>query len=80
MITLDMLMQDVEATRLSYSPLVEIAISYHALTAYNTVIAPNSQQEFWLADAALQASLIGRPADVAVGMNPAAPASAGSAH
>ncbi len=52
MITLDMLMQDVEATRLSYSPLVEIAISYHALTAYSSVIAPNSQQAFWLADAA----------------------------
>jgi outer membrane protein TolC len=42
--------------------------------------ALDAVKEFWLADAALQASLIGRPADVAVGMNPAAPASAGSAH
>jgi outer membrane protein TolC len=42
--------------------------------------ALDAVKEFWLADAALQASLIGRPADVAVGMNPAAPASAGAAH
>lgn len=42
--------------------------------------ALDAVKEFWLADAGLQASLIGRPADVAVGMNPAAPASAGAAH
>jgi DNA-binding transcriptional ArsR family regulator len=53
MITLDMLMQDVEATRLSYSPLVEIAVSYHALTAYRHVVPPTSQQSRWLDEAEL---------------------------
>src|SRR5690606_7134862 len=51
MIILDMLMQDVEATRLSYSPLVEVSISYHALTAYTAVMQPNFQQARWLDDA-----------------------------
>jgi DNA-binding HxlR family transcriptional regulator len=51
MITLDMLMQDVEATRLSYSPLVEVAVSYHALTAYRHVVPPNAQQARWMSDA-----------------------------
>jgi DNA-binding HxlR family transcriptional regulator len=51
MITLDMLMQDVEATRLSYSPLVEVAVSYHALTAYRNVVPPTVQQSLWLIEA-----------------------------
>jgi DNA-binding transcriptional ArsR family regulator len=51
MITLDMLMQDVEATRLSYSPLVEVAVSYHALTAYRRIVPPNPQQARWLQEA-----------------------------
>ena len=44
----------------------------------NTVIAAiNTEQQFWLADAALQASLIGRPTNTALSV--AAPASAAAA-
>jgi outer membrane protein TolC len=42
--------------------------------------ALDAAKEFWLADAALQAALIGRPTNVSVGTNPAAAASSGAAH
>jgi outer membrane protein TolC len=46
-----------------------------------TVLAAlDALKEFWLADAALQAAIIGRPANVAVGLNAMVPASSGAAH
>ena len=47
----------------------------------NTVVAAiNAEQQFWLADAALQASLIGRPTSTALTVMTTAPSSAGGGH
>ena len=47
----------------------------------NTVMAAiNAEQQFWLADAALQASLIGRPANVSLSAAPPASSGGGEAH
>jgi len=42
--------------------------------------ALDAVKEFWLADAALQSALVGRPTSVAVGVNPVTTASSGAAH
>jgi outer membrane protein TolC len=42
--------------------------------------AINSEQQFWLADAALQASLIGRPINTVLAAMPAAPAGGAAPH
>ncbi|RYH67266.1 MAG: transporter, partial [Alcaligenaceae bacterium] len=47
----------------------------------NSVMAAlNAEQQFWLADAALQASLIGKPTSVGVSGGGAAAAEAGAGH
>ncbi|PUE58552.1 transporter [Limnohabitans curvus] len=47
----------------------------------NTVIAAiNSEQQFWLADAALQASLIGRPTNTSLSVTTSAPSAGGAGH
>jgi outer membrane protein TolC len=47
----------------------------------NTVMAAiNAEQQFWLADAALQASLIGRPANVSLSAAPPASSGGDEAH
>ena len=47
----------------------------------NSVMAAlNAEQQFWLADAALQASLIGKPTSTGVSGGGAAAAEAGAGH
>jgi hypothetical protein len=47
----------------------------------NSVMAAlNAEQQFWLADAALQASLIGKPTSAGVSGSGAAAAEAGAGH
>ncbi len=47
----------------------------------NTVIAAiNAEQQFWLADAALQASLIGRPTNTSLTVTTSSPSAGGAGH
>lgn len=47
----------------------------------STVVAAiNAQQQFWLADAALQASLIGRPIGTVLSVTPSPPTAVGAGH
>jgi outer membrane protein TolC len=47
----------------------------------NTVIAAiNAEQQFWLADAALQAALIGRPTNTSLSVTTSTPNAGGAGH